>query len=68
MAYWARPEAYLDADVRAAISSFAYFDPADGLARLRVDLADGSWDARHAGLRDRATCDLGYRLVVCDLG
>lgn len=66
-AYWARPEAYLAADVRSAISSFAHFDPADGIARLRADLADGSWDARYSALRAQPTCDLGYRLAVCDL-
>ena len=68
-AYWARPEAYLDAGVRGAISSFARRDPAvlgPGLARLRADLASGAWAARNADLRGRVSLDLGYRLLVAD--
>ncbi|TPG12287.1 class I SAM-dependent methyltransferase [Sphingomonas oligophenolica] len=66
-AYWARPEAYLDADVRRSISRFAIIDPTEGLARLRDDLADGAWDDRYRALRAERSRDLGYRLVVCDL-
>jgi SAM-dependent methyltransferase len=66
-AWWARPEAYLDANVRGAISSFAKLaDPAPGLARLRADLASGAWDRRHGALRAREQLDLGYRLVVAE--
>jgi SAM-dependent methyltransferase len=68
-AYWARPEAYLDAGVRGAISSFARLgeaDLADGLARLRADLDSGSWERRHGALRERDALDLGYRLVVAE--
>lgn len=68
-AYWARPEAYLEAGVRSAISSFAKLgesELADGLARLRADLASGEWDRRHGRLRRRDALDLGYRLVVAE--
>jgi hypothetical protein len=68
-AYWARPEAYLDAGVRAAISLFSMLD-ADvvepAMSRLADDLASGAWDARHGKLRDLSELDLGYRLVVAD--
>lgn len=66
-AYWRRPEAYLSAEVRNAISSFAVFDAAPGLERLRDDLDSGRWAERHGHLRDRATMDLGYRVVRCEI-
>lgn len=68
-AYWARPEAYLDPGVRGAISGFAKLtriELADGLARLRADLASGDWERRHGALRAREQLDLGYRLVVAE--
>jgi SAM-dependent methyltransferase len=64
-AYWRRPEAYLDPGVRGAMSTFSKLrDVEPGLARLRRDLADGTWRRRHANLLARPTLDLGYRLVV----
>ena len=66
-AYWRRPHAYLDASVRAAISTFAKAEPGrleSGLDRLRRDLADGTWERRHVHLSERAELDLGYRIVV----
>jgi SAM-dependent methyltransferase len=64
-AYWRRPAAYLDAGARNAISTFTRLrDVEPGLARLRADLADGSWARRHGHLLERAELDLGYRLVV----
>lgn len=65
-AYWARPHAYLDADVRAGISSFARAgaEASAGLDRLRADVESGAWEQRHAALRDRDTLDVGYRVVV----
>jgi SAM-dependent methyltransferase len=68
-AYWCRPEAYLDAGVRSAISRFAQLDAAElagGLARLRADLASGEWERRHGALRAREEIDLGYRLLVAE--
>ena len=64
-AYWQRPAAYLDPAVRGAISTFTKLrDVEPGLARLRADLADGTWLRRHADLLDRSEIDLGYRLVI----
>ena len=64
-AYWRRPEAYLNASVRGAISVFAKLsDVESGLDRLRRDLESGEWRRRHGELLARSTIDLGYRLVV----
>lgn len=66
-AYWNRPETYLDPEVRQAMSCFAALDPeaeARGVEKLRAELADGTWDARHGHLRALPERDLGYRLVV----
>ncbi|MEO5841961.1 MAG: methyltransferase domain-containing protein [Acidimicrobiales bacterium] len=65
--FWARPEAYCDPAVQGAMSMFALLDPsdgADGVARLRADLASGAWDRRHGHLRQQDELDLGYRIVV----
>jgi SAM-dependent methyltransferase len=64
-AYWQRPEAYLDREVRASISSFsrlAGIEP--NLERLQHDLESGSWQRRNAHLRECYDLDVGYRLVV----
>lgn len=63
-AYWQRPEQYLDAKVRAAISTFSKFDASAGLARLRRDLDDGAWHAKNGALGALTELDVGYRLVV----
>ncbi|HEX5046393.1 MAG TPA: class I SAM-dependent methyltransferase [Gammaproteobacteria bacterium] len=63
-AYWQRPALYLDRHVRDAISVFSKFDSSAGLARLRRDLRDGTWLARHAALHGLRELDVGYRLIV----
>ena len=66
-AWWKRPEAYLDARVRAAISSFPRLPDlvvARAVERLRHDLATGRWHEDHADLLDLDELDCGYRLVV----
>jgi SAM-dependent methyltransferase len=66
-AYWRRPDAYLDPEVRAGISVLASRTPeelAPGLERLRADLESGAWAERHADLLEREELDLGYRLLV----
>ncbi len=68
-AYWARPHAYLDPGVRAAISGLALLDQrlvTTAVARLEHDLASGRWDATYADLAGRTALDVGYRLVVAD--
>jgi SAM-dependent methyltransferase len=66
-AYWRRPHAYLDPQVRAGISTFAQMDAGcveEGLDRLAADLESGQWERRHAGLLDLDELDRGYRLLV----
>jgi SAM-dependent methyltransferase len=64
-AYWRRPQAYLSAEVRAAISTFSRLRHVeDGLAKLRRDLASGEWHRRYGELLHRSAIDLGYRLIV----
>jgi SAM-dependent methyltransferase len=66
-AYWARPEAYLDAIVRSAMSGLAVLDLEvvdQGIARLSEDLRSGRWDDRYGGLREADTFDGSYRLLV----
>jgi len=68
-AYWGRPAAYPDPDVRQSISSFALLAPGDvepGAARLAADLASGAWQADHGALLELREYDAGYRLVVID--
>lgn len=66
-AFWARPEAYLDARIRSGSSSFrALADTGAGLERLRADLESGEWDSRYGGLRRFDTYDAGYRIVSAD--
>jgi SAM-dependent methyltransferase len=65
-AFWRRPERYLDAGVRAGISTLARLEGRidDGLGRLAADLESGAWRRRHADLLELDELDLGYRLVI----
>jgi hypothetical protein len=66
-AYYARPEAFLRHDVRAAQSGWVLTDPgavARGVARLADDLSSGRWDERHGHLRDQAEYVGAMRLIV----
>lgn len=69
-AYWRRPRAYLDEDVRAGMSIF-HLPRAntmlDGLEDLADDLDSGRWDERYESLLEREQIDLGYRLLLTDL-
>lgn len=65
---WRKPEAYLDPQVRAAMSSFwSLDDPGPGLARLSADLESGAWRERYGAYLKRDACDFGYRLVTAEL-
>lgn len=66
-AYWQRPSAYLERDVRAAISGLALLDPAvvaAAMQRLESDLDTGEWHDRHRDLLALDELDAGYRLVT----
>jgi SAM-dependent methyltransferase len=69
LAYWQRPERYLDPEVRACMSGVATL-PDDLVAarmeRLAADLEDGTWEARHGHLRDVDVIDGGLRLIIRD--
>jgi SAM-dependent methyltransferase len=70
-AFWRRPEAYLDPRVRAGISTYTLLAPAKrdaGLRRLAADLESGAWNDRHRDLFDVDERDLGYRLIIAELG
>jgi SAM-dependent methyltransferase len=69
-AYWRRPEAYLDQQVRAAISALALLPHAvvhRAVNALAADLESGRWSERYADLLAQDELDLGYRLVVADV-
>ena len=69
-AYWRRPEAYLNEQVRKGISSFQQIPQpvfAKGLAKLKADLDSGHWVERYGELLDKETIDLGYRLIVAEI-
>lgn len=64
-AYWRRPAAYLDPDVRRSISSFWKIgDITEPLQRLENDLRSGAWERRYARILHRESLDFGYHLVV----
>ena len=64
-AYWRRPEAYLDEEVRAGISTFGRIeDVGPRIERLRRDVASGRWAAENAELLGLRELDAGYRLVI----
>jgi len=66
-AYWRRPERYLDARVRASISTLALLPQTmvdDAMKRLAADLASGAWAERNAELLARDEMDFAYRLLV----
>jgi SAM-dependent methyltransferase len=69
MAYWRRPDAYLDPAVRANISVFALLPPDEVnamVAALRADLRSGAWERRNAKLLGQDEYDLGYRVLVAE--
>jgi SAM-dependent methyltransferase len=69
VAYWCRPDAYLDPDVRRCISAFGLVHPdavSASIDRLREDLRCGAWHDRYGDLLERETFDGGLRLIVRD--
>jgi SAM-dependent methyltransferase len=66
-AYWRRPEAYLDENVRRGISAWAKVgsDVEQRVVRdLRDDLASGRWAERNRELVGLDAADLGLRLLI----
>jgi SAM-dependent methyltransferase len=68
-AFWSRPSAYLDREIRARMSAFSQVpmdEYAGGLNKLAMDLENGNWLARYGDLLESDVIDLGYRLIVYD--
>ena len=66
-AYWRRPEAYLDENVRRGISVWARVGPdaeQSAVHSLRNDLASGRWAERNRDLLDLDAAELGLRLLI----
>ena len=68
-AFWSRPEALLDPQIRSAQSIWALLDP--GVEQRIVDrlagaLASGAWDAEHGHLRGQESFDGALRLVISE--
>jgi SAM-dependent methyltransferase len=66
-AYWRRPEAYLDENVRRGISVWARVGPdaeQRAVHNLRNDLASGRWAERNRDLVDLDAAELGLRLLI----
>jgi hypothetical protein len=65
-AFYARPEVFLDATVRAFTSGLVLTDPAAvqrGLDRLEQDLTSGAWDRKYGHLRNHRERQGALRLV-----
>ncbi len=60
-AYWKRPSAYLDPELRKSISTFSKLEGLEeGLQKLTDDLANGTWKQRNPELLDVKALDVGY--------
>jgi hypothetical protein len=65
-AYYGRPEAFLDPEIRAAQSAWEKtgVDIGPGLTRLAEDLRSGAWDARYGDLRRQPEYIGSLRLIT----
>ena len=66
-AYWRRPEAYLDENVRRGVSVWARVGrdaEQRAVQSLRNDLASGRWAERNSDLVDLDAAELGLRLLI----
>jgi SAM-dependent methyltransferase len=66
-AYWRRPEAYLDYQVRRGVSVWARVGPEAeqrAVRSLRADLISGRWTERNRDLAALDAAELGLRLLI----
>ncbi|MFJ7193662.1 MerR family transcriptional regulator [Streptomyces bacillaris] len=66
-AHWRRPEAYLDEEVRRAVSVWTRVGPEAerrAVDRLREDISSGRWTERNRDLAALDAAELGLRLIV----
>jgi len=67
-AYWRRPSAYLDPQVRSAISTFSRIDDVSSRCdRLQSDIESGRWAAKNADILDIEQLDIGYRIIIHEI-
>jgi SAM-dependent methyltransferase len=67
-AYWQRPHAYLEPDVRNAISVFSKIEDIEtGLSKLQHEIENGVWLQKYGYLGRQQELDLGYRLIIAEL-
>jgi hypothetical protein len=68
-AFWSRPEALLDPQIRGAQSVWALLEPDVEqriVERLATALDGGAWDARYGELRERQSFDGALRLIISE--
>ena len=68
-AYWRRPEAYLDPEVRGSTSVFSQVSSGAvdrAIDALGADLRDGRWQERHRELLSMDELHLGYYVIVAE--
>lgn len=66
-AFYGRPEAFLQPEVRRSQSAWSFVEPdaeAAAVERLATDLSSGRWDERHGRLRNQPEFVGALRLVV----
>jgi SAM-dependent methyltransferase len=69
-AFWRRPEALLDPDLRSAQSMWRLLEPGIEeriVRRLAAALESGAWDLEHGHLRAQRSFDGALRLVVSEV-
>ncbi|MHC5742934.1 MAG: class I SAM-dependent methyltransferase [Nostoc sp.] len=67
---WRRPELYLQAEVRAGISSFALANQdlvEQGVKLLAADLSSGEWSKKYSDIYNLTEIDIGYRFIRATL-
>lgn len=69
-AAWRRPELYLQAEVRAGISSFALANQdlvEQGVNLLAADLNSGEWVNKYGDIHNLSEIDMGYRFICATI-
>ncbi len=67
VAYYGRPEALLDPQVRGAQSSWAFLPEgaeARAMAALKADLDSGAWDTKYGYMRTQPEIKCQWRLII----
>lgn len=67
VAFWSRPEAYLDPVIQGGTSCLALLPRSAreaGSRRLAIDLESGEWDRRYGHLRYQQEFDGGFRIAI----